>query len=115
MLAAICQTPELALSQPEAEQLANGITNVARHYNAGNISTKMVDWGNLVMVCGMVYGPRIVALGAAKKSTSKKDAAPVQDKVVAMKTNSGSPPANPSEPYVDFSTGRVIVPTNYRQ
>lgn len=59
MGAAALKTPELALSEGEAQQMAIAITNVAKHYPTTVIDPKIVDWGNLAMCLAMAYGPRV--------------------------------------------------------
>lgn len=72
LLAAIAKTPELILDKDEAKQLAEGIANVSRHYDL-ETTQKGMDWGNLIMVVGMIYGTRIFAIRAKKASSKKPD------------------------------------------
>lgn len=60
MLAAALQAPEIAITTDEAAAVADAVAKVARHYDAG-LSDKAADWGNLALVAGAVYGPRILA------------------------------------------------------
>jgi hypothetical protein len=53
--------PDIELNDKEAAQLAEGIANVARHYELG-ASQKMIDWANLLSVAAMVYGSRIYTI-----------------------------------------------------
>jgi hypothetical protein len=66
MLAAICKTPELELGKEESENLANATANVAKHYDI-TASEKALDWGNLCLTLGVVYGPRFVMINARRK------------------------------------------------
>ncbi len=67
ILAAISKTPEMALDQSEAKELAKGIANVSRHYDVST-TQKTMDIANLVMVAGMIYGSRIMAIRNRKKT-----------------------------------------------
>jgi hypothetical protein len=69
MLASSTQVPELLLAPEEAHQIATALANVQRHY-AIEASAKAVDWANLMMVVGAVYGTRFVSyrLRTARKS-----------------------------------------------
>lgn len=70
MLAAIARIPELAIDKDEANALATGISRVSSHYDMA-ATQKSLDWANLFMALGMVYGPRIIAI-SARKSDEKK-------------------------------------------
>jgi hypothetical protein len=65
MLAGITKTEELMLDHSEAKSLAEATANVARHYDV-SVSAKALDWSNLVMALGMVYGTRLVAIRARR-------------------------------------------------
>lgn len=71
MLAAITKTSELALDNDEAKQLATASANVAKHYNM-LIDPKTADWANLIMVMGMVYGTRLMAI-RMRRTTERRD------------------------------------------
>lgn len=66
----------MALDQNEAKELAKGIANVSRHYDVST-SQKTMDIANLVMVCGMVYGSRILAIRNRRKA--ERPERPVQE------------------------------------
>lgn len=66
-------TPELALDEPEAKQLAGAITEVSRHY-AINVDEKTMAWGQLFIAIGMIYGTRLIAVRTRKKTEAKKRA-----------------------------------------
>ncbi|MDE2102806.1 MAG: hypothetical protein KGL39_36515 [Patescibacteria group bacterium] len=66
MLAGITQVSELSLDQQEAKLLADAINNVARHYDM-SATQKQIDWTNAIMVAGMIYGTRFMAIRAKKK------------------------------------------------
>lgn len=61
MLAGFTGSARLAIEQSEAEQLANAAAAVARHYDIPDIAPQTIDWTNLAMALGMVYGTRIAA------------------------------------------------------
>lgn len=71
ILAAITKTPEFQLANQEAEEIAKAIGNVSRHYDV-SASAKTVDIANLIMVLGMVYGSRLLAIRARKTNERKK-------------------------------------------
>lgn len=71
MLAGITRTSEFALDKAEAKQLAEGISNVSRHYDIA-ATQKSMDWTNLLMLLGMIYGTRIYAV-RARRAAAKKD------------------------------------------
>lgn len=77
MLAAITKTQELAIDQTEANMLATGIANVSRHYDFA-ATQKSIDWANLLMVAGTIYGTRIYALRAKRppRPAKQNSAAP---------------------------------------
>ena len=88
LLAAIAKTPELALDETEAKQLAEAATNVARHYNI-EAGAKAIDWSNLMIAMGMIYGTRIAAVMNKKKGEAKGP--PMQGNVVFPFGSSGVP------------------------
>ena len=61
ILAAVSKSPEMALDQSEAHQLAEAIANVSRHYDVA-ATQKTMDWTNLLMCMGLIYGTRIMAI-----------------------------------------------------
>lgn len=61
MLAGITKTDELALDPAEAHNLAEATAKVGRHYNMA-MSAQAIDWTNLFMTIGAVYGPRVMAI-----------------------------------------------------
>lgn len=73
LLASLAQTPEMAIDKMEANTLAIGIANVARHYDMG-ATQKSLDWANLISVVGMVYGTRIYAIRARVAQEKAKNA-----------------------------------------
>ena len=73
ILASIVKTPEIALEQVEARQMAEAIANVSRHYDIA-ATQKTLDWANLIMAAGMIYGTRLYAIRA--KRVANKPAKP---------------------------------------
>jgi crotonobetainyl-CoA:carnitine CoA-transferase CaiB-like acyl-CoA transferase len=68
MGAALLKAPEFEIEQAEAERLAVAVAKVNEAYDFV-ISPQVAAWGNLIMVCGGIYGPRIMA---AMNNRSKK-------------------------------------------
>ena len=75
ILASLTKTPELMMDHTEAAELSKAIGSVARHYDV-TASAKTVDIANLVMVAGMIYGSRIIAIRARKGKEKKERSAP---------------------------------------
>lgn len=67
MGAGLFSVEELALNPDEAKQLADAITEVNTLYDASIIPPEIMAWINLVTTCGIIYGPRIVAISARPK------------------------------------------------
>jgi hypothetical protein len=61
MLAAMMGAPEMLLSKDEANAVAVGLNNVARHYDL-SATQKTLDWVNLAMILGSTYGVRAVMI-----------------------------------------------------
>ena len=74
MAATVLAQPMLSLDQSEADALAKAIGGVARHYPM-KASAQTVDWVNLIMCVGTVYGTRFVAMRA---SAAQEQSAVVQ-------------------------------------
>lgn len=82
MLAAVT-SPVMVIDGEEAKLMATGISNVARHYDV-SATEKTLDWANLFMALGAVYGPRIMTMdwkrkpkAAAEKPTQTNGVAPM--------------------------------------
>lgn len=76
MLGKLTKTPELEISQPEAEALAVSIVKVAEFYPGigGAVSGETMAWLALVQTVAMVYGPRVLAaLDRRKRETAPRD------------------------------------------
>ena len=76
MLAGLTQTEAMKIDQEESHQLAVGISNVARHYDVG-ATEKTLDWCNLFMALGVVYGPRLMLMRINRKPKPKPEQQPV--------------------------------------
>jgi hypothetical protein len=72
MLASVVQIPEIALDEKEATQLADGINKVAAHYDM-SATQKQVDWANLIMLCGAIYGTRFFAYRMRRSTEPKQE------------------------------------------
>lgn len=68
------KVPEIELDKVEAEKLSEAIGAVGRHYNM-ETSQKALDWSNLLMALGMIYGPRMFAV-RVNKAAKKADKNP---------------------------------------
>lgn len=62
MLAALVKCPELEIAEEEAQKLGAAIKEVNDLYDTPTIPPWVLAWGNLAMVCGTVYGPRVLAI-----------------------------------------------------
>lgn len=72
MLAAVTKTPEFAIEESEAKQLATAAANVARHYDMG-ATQKTLDWSNLIQCLALIYGSRIYAVRVRKKQEKEDE------------------------------------------
>ncbi len=70
-LAAATHTPELALDADEARELAKAAAEVQSHYEMV-IDPKVLAWGQLIMVAGSLYTPRILAASIRIKREAKE-------------------------------------------
>lgn len=59
LLASVSRVPELGIEPLEAKQVATAYVNVARHYPILQQSEKVIDWTNLLIALGAVYGSRL--------------------------------------------------------
>ncbi len=106
LLAVGLSSPELNLSDAEAETVAKNIVAVGRHYDLQQ-TAKATDWGNLVVSLGVVYGGRFMSIGM-RQSAEKKAAravvnlnprpvaaAPTQPSVTVPAAGKQAPPGMP--------------------
>jgi hypothetical protein len=75
MLASSLSTPELELTEDEAHKVAVASANVAEHYSV-SLDPKTAAWIQLGMVCGSVYGSRIVAIYVRRQMESDEQGTP---------------------------------------
>src|ERR1035437_2833814 len=73
MAGAFFQAPELALAPDEAKAMADAAATVAGLYHH-TLDPRMMAWVNLAMVCGGIYGTRIIVIRARLKSEVKPQA-----------------------------------------
>ena len=64
MLAALSQTPELALATDEAERLARALRDVTRHYQVPAVKPAHMALAVLIWTAGSIYVPKAVAIKA---------------------------------------------------
>lgn len=76
-LALATKTPELALTEEEAKNLSTACMNVMQHYNI-KASQKAIDWGNLLLTAGLLYGGKIYRI-SERKDAEKKTARATSD------------------------------------
>ena len=97
LLAANSGHEELALSEEEAHALAEAFAKVQRHYPP-KVNQKMMDWGNLALCLGTVYGSRGVTLYQKTKDAkeAKRRAPPLR--VVEMPQHSPMPQGGGFDP-----------------
>jgi hypothetical protein len=96
MAAGAFDTPELALDDDEAKQIANATAEVAKHYSV-NIDPKTLAWMNFGWAVSCVYGSRVVAITMRRRN--EKEAAK------KAKQNFASPTADEETPAPVHSTG----------
>ena len=69
-LAKATKTPELALDEIECKNMATACLNVMQHYNI-KASQKAIDWGNLLLTCGLIYGGKMSSISQRKDEERK--------------------------------------------
>lgn len=86
-MASISIAPELAIDEQEAAMLAQAAKSVQDFYNF-ETSAEVMLWINVIGICGAVYGPRVMAVVARKKTQKKKENKPSP----VVSTNQDMPP-----------------------
>lgn len=71
MGAAVLKSPELILSDEEAERLGAAIARVNEVYDGIVIPEKQMAWINLGIAACTIYGPRAIAITARKRAEPK--------------------------------------------
>jgi hypothetical protein len=79
-VAAFLEVPELEINKTQAEQYADSLKQVMKHYQT-TIDPKKLAWVQLIFTMGGIYGPMIPAIRARK----------AKEPVVAPKPNVVSP------------------------
>lgn len=95
MLAGMTRTPEFALDQKEAKSVAEALANVSRHYDV-SVSAKALDWTNLIMALGMVYGTRVFAIRNRRMNERAERAKPVGPAPMEVDPTVFTDPLDPS-------------------
>jgi hypothetical protein len=90
-LASVASTPELALSQEDARNIAVSYQAMQRHY-ASALTAKQIDTLTFVGVVGTIYGSRIITI--AKKQKKAMPAKPQQNSTVTPFPGGGIPGIN---------------------
>ena len=85
MLAALTDTEELLLNPEEAERLAKSIARVEALYKPEWLSEETRAWTGLLLSCGAIYGPRVMAV--YKKT---RDARPIDIAVMPANRETGT-------------------------
>jgi hypothetical protein len=93
MLAALTQTPELALGDDESRKLAEALANVTRHMSLPALSPEKMALGMLFWTAGSIYVPRVMAISARKRG-----AVPGFAQEGPPAAQEGPPPINPAAP-----------------
>jgi hypothetical protein len=96
LLAVTLSAPELAWKDDEAKIVAENMVAVSRHYDI-QASQKAIDWGNLVIALGTVYGRKVVPL-AMRKSREATAARKARMANAGFTASPMSPAANPAKP-----------------
>jgi hypothetical protein len=96
LLAVTLSAPELAWKDDEAKIVAENMVAVSRHYDI-QASQKAIDWGNLVIALGTVYGRKVVPM-AMRKSREATAARKARMANAGFTASPMSPAANPVKP-----------------
>lgn len=98
-VAGMIATPELMLSEPEAKQLGQGLLELERCYPMA-VDPRVLAWVNMTAICGMIYGPRIMAIRMRRQNER-----PQRQRREPQKTESGG-----VQGVVDPATGAILPP-----
>jgi hypothetical protein len=99
--------PELALAPEEAKAMAESAATVAALYHH-TLDPRTMAWIHLAMVCGGVYGTRVMAIRARikaeEKAIPKQNVFPIAG-TESTKTRSSGSPIAPRTPADFYSPG----------
>lgn len=101
MLAGITKVAELEMEAEEAHKLAEAGAKVARHYDMG-MTSKAMDWTNLIFVIGELYGSRFVAF-RIRRQMEREQRSTQQPQTVDV-----TPRAQPSAPQARSNSTRTV-------
>lgn len=74
-IAAITGSDIWKLDDGEANNLAGAVEKVARHYNIPDVASETKDWIALIIMASTIYGPRMAARWAEKRTPPPAPAA----------------------------------------
>lgn len=83
---------EFALDKEEANQLSVAAINVARHYDVGVLSPKVMAWLSLVGVMGAIYVPKMLMTKGRPKKEATQENEPQYFPLAANVVNMQMPP-----------------------
>lgn len=89
-LAVAFRSDKIGIDEGEAEKLAGAIQKVARHYNIPDVASETKDWIALIIVAGTVYGPRMAASWAEKRTPPPAPTAQEADNLITLHGMTGS-------------------------
>lgn len=108
MLANITGAMELKLDEFEAKQIAENLVEISKYYPLLQASEKAQAWCNLIIVIGVIYGSRIVAIrnrmiaepgtSPLRNVTPTVIAQPATTQAAPPRAGNGSGPARPNNP-----------------
>lgn len=73
ILAVFLKSPELVLTDGEAESLAERIVDIIDYYDLA-ISRGLMLWSHLIFTSSMIYGPRLAMISARRKKQAGSNA-----------------------------------------
>lgn len=89
MLAGITRVSELEMDKEEAKKLADAAAKVARHYDLA-ATAKQLDWTNLIMTAGAIYGTRLMAIRLRRMAERSSAPAPETPSPAPQQRSSGN-------------------------
>jgi len=70
--AVLLKTPEIALSTDEAKQLSDAYSAFCEYHDVPVLSPKRMSEINMIAALCLVYGPRVVAIGARRRQARRE-------------------------------------------